>query len=104
MDYNPQVGDTVLYFPSQYDIEAMKDQSKKALGYEAGNLFTSPLPATVVTVFSKTCINLRVHADGPPCNDLWATSRNPFEGGGTCGPLPQGSGKWQLKPDFVVGG
>jgi hypothetical protein len=93
MDYTPKVGDTVLYWPSSYDVDAMKAQSKTALGYEAGNLMTAPLPATVVCVFSPTCINLRVHADGPTCNDLWATSRNPLAGE----TVPNGSGKWEPK-------
>lgn len=75
---NPKVGDSVLYWPNQYDVDAMKQQSKKALGYEAGNLMSGPLPATVVCVFSPTCVNLRVHVDGPDCNDLWATSRAPI--------------------------
>jgi hypothetical protein len=100
MNTTPQVGDTVLYWPNQYDVDAMKEQSRKALGYETGNLMTAPLPATVVCVFGPTCINLRVHADGPTCNDLWATSRGPLAGE----TVAQGSGKWQLKPDFVVGG
>lgn len=98
MDYTPKVGDTVLYWPSEYDQAAMREQSKKALGYEAGNIRTAPLPATVVCVFGPTCINLRVHADGPACNDLWATSRQPMTAASLAlGNVLLGSGQWEQK-------
>jgi hypothetical protein len=102
---HPQVGDIVLYWPNQCDVDAMKAQSTKALGYEAGNIRTAPLPATVVCVFSPTCINLRVHADGPGCNDLWATSRspiNPTNPNHTVDEQRKLGAVWERKPDYVV--
>lgn len=54
----------VLYRPRGVE-EAAAGGGNSAMGDQV-------LPATVVKVWSDTCVNLKVHADGP--NDIWATS------------------------------
>ena len=66
----PTVGDKVLF---TFDWDRCDRIQKNVSGVldELGQGTT--VPATVVAVFSDTCVNLRVHPDGPG-PDLWETS------------------------------
>lgn len=58
----PTIGRTVIYNTTERD--------RKMMEY-FGNA-PAQLPATVVSVWSDTCVNLKVHCDGP--QDMWKTS------------------------------
>jgi len=62
----PQLGQTVLYIPTQEQKDNMK--SNPEICNEADKL-----PAIVTAVWSETCVNLKIMHDGD-LPDLWETS------------------------------
>jgi hypothetical protein len=70
----PTIGRTVLY--------KLGEEDKRSL-YTNGTWGNTPdvAPATIVSVFSDTCVNLKVCIDGYR-NDLWKTSVSQGDGAG----------------------
>ena len=70
----PTVGDTVIYWPSQEDINEC--QARRDSG-ESVNvpIMGQPMSAVVVAAWSPGCLNLKVQVDGNT-PDLWRTSIN----------------------------
>jgi len=70
------LGQTVIYTLNDHDRERLH-----ALGSRHPNNGAPEAPATVVRVWSDTCVNLRVHCDDT--FDLWVTSATKGEGART---------------------
>lgn len=58
----PHIGQIVLYHVSSTDAQELTYNHTEG----------EDLPAIVVRVWSDTCVNLKIFADGP--NDVWRTS------------------------------
>jgi hypothetical protein len=72
----PSIGRIVHYELTEHDLGQIKAQhpdvpSNRLNEPHAGDVY----PATIVRVWSATCVNLRVHLDG--LADYWATSKGP---------------------------
>lgn len=63
-DRKPKIGDIVNYNTSESFQNAMPEMSCNK---------QTVLPATIVAVWSDTCVNLKVHLDGI-AGDAWKTS------------------------------
>lgn len=66
----PTIGRMVIYNTS--------DQDRKLMEYHPSCNVQKQLPATMVAVWSDTCVNLKVNCDGNL--ELWKTSVNLGEG------------------------
>jgi hypothetical protein len=62
----PTIGRVVIYKTTEEDRKKMRESSNQNVQHE--------LPATIVAVWSESCVNVKVDIDGE--GQLWKTSIN----------------------------